>query len=164
MSTHHRLTDRLTDPSPASASLFRPTGERILTIPDLSKDQVYPMRLKGISVCFSMIKSVLCGNYVNFGGFRLYGDETLDSALRTFVKLLLSVPHSDLLVRGRADKEWREVTDLCLGRAGRKACSGKNLGRTPKCHLFSLDCLPSSFLVFGHAWQLCVLRLSTAQL
>ncbi|XP_043194431.1 exportin-7-B-like isoform X2 [Amphibalanus amphitrite] len=72
-------------------------GERILTIPDLSKDQVYPMRLKGICICFSMLKSALCGNYVNFGGFRLYGDETLDNALRTFVKLLLSVPHSDLL-------------------------------------------------------------------
>ena len=58
------------------------------------------MRLKGICICFSMLKSALCGNYVNFGGFRLYGDETLDNALRTFVKLLLSVPHSDLLVSG----------------------------------------------------------------
>lgn len=73
-------------------------GERILTIPELAKEQVYPMRLKGICVCFSMLKSALCGNYVNFGGFRLYGDEALDNALRTFVKLLLSVPHSDLLV------------------------------------------------------------------
>jgi len=72
-------------------------GERILTIPELAKDQVYPMRLKGICVCFSMLKSALCGNYVNFGAFRLYGDEALDNALRTFVKLLLSVPHSDLL-------------------------------------------------------------------
>ncbi|XP_037091986.1 LOW QUALITY PROTEIN: exportin-7-like [Pollicipes pollicipes] len=72
-------------------------GERILTIPELSKDQVYPLRLKGICICFSMLKSALCGNYVNFGGFRLYGDEALDNALRTFVKLLLSVPHSDLL-------------------------------------------------------------------
>jgi len=57
------------------------------------------MKLKGISICFSMLKAALCGNYVNFGVFRLYGDEALDNALNTFVKLLLSIPQSDLLVR-----------------------------------------------------------------
>ena len=31
--------------------------------------------------------------------FRLYGDEALDNALNTFVKLLLSIPQTDLLVR-----------------------------------------------------------------
>ena len=29
---------------------------------------------------------------------RLYGDEALDNALNTFVKLLLSIPQTDLLV------------------------------------------------------------------
>merc|ERR1712223_1745921 len=33
----------------------------------------------------------------NFGVFRLYGDEALDNALNTFVKLLLSIPQTDLL-------------------------------------------------------------------
>ena len=46
-----------------------------------------------------MLKAALCGSYVNFGVFRLYGDEALDNALNTFVKLLLSIPQSDLLVR-----------------------------------------------------------------
>lgn len=59
---------------------------------------MYPLKLKGISVCFSMLKAALCGSYVNFGVFRLYGDEALDNALNTFVKLLLSIPQSDLLV------------------------------------------------------------------
>lgn len=45
-----------------------------------------------------MLKAALCGSYVNFGVFRLYGDEALDNALNTFVKLLLSIPQSDLLV------------------------------------------------------------------
>lgn len=45
-----------------------------------------------------MLKSALCGSYVNFGVFRLYGDEALDNALNTFVELLLSIPQSDLLV------------------------------------------------------------------
>jgi exportin-7 len=44
-----------------------------------------------------MLKAALCGSYVNFGVFRLYGDETLDNALNIFVKLLLSIPQSDLL-------------------------------------------------------------------
>lgn len=45
-----------------------------------------------------MLKAALSGNYVNFGVFRLYGDDALDNALSTFVKLLLSVSQNDLLV------------------------------------------------------------------
>ena len=45
-----------------------------------------------------MLKAALCGSYVNFGVFRLYGDDALDNALNCFVKLLLSIPQSDLLV------------------------------------------------------------------
>ena len=45
-----------------------------------------------------MLKAALSGNYVNFGVFRLYGDDALDNALNTFVKLLLMIPQSDLLV------------------------------------------------------------------
>ncbi|KAJ8703972.1 hypothetical protein PYW07_013266 [Mythimna separata] len=71
-------------------------GSRILTI-DVNKKQMYAMKLKGISLCFSILKCALCGNYANFGVFRLYGDEALDNALNMFVKLLLSIPQSDLL-------------------------------------------------------------------
>ena len=89
--------------SPNGILLFREAskiictyGSRILGV-SVSKDQMYPLKLKGISVCFSMLKAALCGSYVNFGVFRLYGDEALDNALNTFVKLLLSIPQSDLL-------------------------------------------------------------------
>ena len=58
------------------------------------------MKLKGISICFNMLKAALSGNYVNFGVFRLYGDTALDDVLATFVKMLLSVSQSDLLVCG----------------------------------------------------------------
>ncbi|XP_023948629.1 exportin-7-A [Bicyclus anynana] len=71
-------------------------GSRNLTI-DVNKKQMYTMKLKGISLCFSILKAALCGNYANFGVFRLYGDETLDNALNMFVKLLLSIPQGDLL-------------------------------------------------------------------
>lgn len=79
-------------------SVFLPAGNRILTLGEVPKDQVYGVKLKGVSVCFAMLKAVLSGNYVNFGVFRLYGDDALDNALQTFIKLLLSIPHSDLLV------------------------------------------------------------------
>lgn len=72
-------------------------GTRILNV-EVPKEQIYPLKLKGISICFSMLKAALCGSYVNFGVFRLYGDEALDNALNVFVKLLLSIPQSDLLV------------------------------------------------------------------
>ena len=45
-------------------------GNRILDV-IVSKDQMYPLKLKGISICFSMLKAALCGSYVNFGVFRL---------------------------------------------------------------------------------------------
>lgn len=47
-----------------------------------------------------MLKAALSGSYVNFGVFRLYGDNALDEALQMFIKLLLSVPLKDLLVSG----------------------------------------------------------------
>ena len=74
---------------------------------------MYALKLKGISVCFSMLKAALCGSYVNFGVFRLYGDEALDNALNTFVKLLLSIPQTDLLVsKIFVFQETREIPDI----------------------------------------------------
>ena len=46
-----------------------------------------------------MLKGALCGNYVNFGVFRLYGDNALDKALNMFIKLMVSIPLKNLLVR-----------------------------------------------------------------
>lgn len=46
-----------------------------------------------------MLKATLSGNYVNFGVFQLYGDTALDDALSMFIKLLLSVSQTDLMVR-----------------------------------------------------------------
>ena len=45
-----------------------------------------------------MLKAALCGNYVNFGVFRLYGDSALDEALKMFIKLLVSIELKNLLV------------------------------------------------------------------
>ena len=58
-----------------------------------------------------MLKAALNGSYVNFGVFRLYGDEALDNALNTFVKLLLSIPQSDLLV-SKLTREFNYFSNL----------------------------------------------------
>lgn len=79
-------------------SLIVYTGSRILLL-DVPKEQQYPMRIKGISVCFIILKAALCGSYVNFGVFKLYGDDTLDNVLNIIAKLILSIQQSDLLVR-----------------------------------------------------------------
>eukprot|EP00731_Ephydatia_muelleri_P021099 Em0013g826a len=102
-------------------------GEQILTVRNIPEQQVYQLKypfdcvecpahhnaswllshgssgnldnnkLKGVSICFNMLKAALCGNYVNFGVLRLYGDSALDEALNMFVKLLISIPLKNLL-------------------------------------------------------------------
>jgi len=90
--------------SPNGILLFRETskmivnyGSKILTLGNIPKDKIYQMKLKGVSICFSMLKSALSGGYVNFGVFRLYGDTALDDALNIFVKLLISIEQTDLI-------------------------------------------------------------------
>uniref|UniRef100_A0A8C9RVU6 Exportin 7 n=1 Tax=Scleropages formosus TaxID=113540 RepID=A0A8C9RVU6_SCLFO len=97
--------------TPSFCFLFL-TGNRILTLGEVPKDQVYALKLKGISICFSMLKAVLSGNYVNFGVFRLYGDDALDNALQTFIKLLLSIPHSDLLDYPKLSQSYYSLLEV----------------------------------------------------
>lgn len=79
-----------------SSKLICTYGNRILLL-EVPRDQHYPMRLKGISICFLMLKHALSGNYVNFGVFKLYGDDTLDNVLNITAKMMLSIPQNDLL-------------------------------------------------------------------
>jgi hypothetical protein len=41
--------------------------------------------------------TALCGNYVNFGVFELYGDRALADVLDISLKMTLSIPLSDIL-------------------------------------------------------------------
>lgn len=53
----------------------------------------------------------MCGGYVNFGVFGLYGDNALEEALKTFVELLSSIPHSNLLVRCLTELLFDVITE-----------------------------------------------------
>ncbi|XP_043347344.1 ran-binding protein 17 isoform X3 [Dermochelys coriacea] len=106
--------------SPNGILLFREAskmictyGNQILSLRTLSKDQVYPLKLKGISICYSALKSALCGNYVSFGVFKLYGDNHFDNVLQAFVKMLLSVSHSDLLQYRKLSQSYYPLLE-CL--------------------------------------------------
>lgn len=72
-------------------------GTLITNATDIPKDKIYSHKLKGISLCFILLKQALCGNYVNFGVFRLYNDPILDEVLNMAVKLVLSIEESDLM-------------------------------------------------------------------
>lgn len=98
-------------------------GGQILSLTDVPSQHLYPrkypyyqsylfintctiyifntiiIRLKGISICFGILRSALCGSYVNFGVLKLYGDTAMDSAMDVFIKLLISLPLKNLLVR-----------------------------------------------------------------
>lgn len=89
------------------------TGNQILSLGALSEDQVYPLKLKGISICYSALKSALCGNYICFGIFRLYGDNHFDNVLQAFVRMLLSVSHSDLLQYRKLSQSYYQLLE-CL--------------------------------------------------
>lgn len=45
-----------------------------------------------------ILQRALCGNYVNFGVFSLYGDMALSNALGVALKMALSLPLEEMLV------------------------------------------------------------------
>ncbi|KAI4300942.1 hypothetical protein L6164_034268 [Bauhinia variegata] len=88
--------------SPNGILLFREVsklittyGSRILPLPN--RADVYTSKYKGISICLTILSRALCGNYVNFGVFELYGDRALVDALDIIVKMILSLPLADIL-------------------------------------------------------------------
>lgn len=70
-------------------------------------------------MCFIMLKAALCGSYVNFGVFKLYGDDTLDNVLNIAAKLILSIPQSDLLVSCNKKSRTLTLTDALLSETER---------------------------------------------
>ncbi|MPC18238.1 Exportin-7 [Portunus trituberculatus] len=74
-------------------------GSGVLAQSDsIPKDQIYPMRLKGISICFSMLKLALYQDIWSGGRLRQFGGDMLATAFCTFANLLPCIPLSDLQV------------------------------------------------------------------
>ncbi|MFH4976560.1 hypothetical protein AB6A40_003269 [Gnathostoma spinigerum] len=70
-------------------------GERMLASPVPPPEQLYKQRYKNIATCFAALRMALCGSYVPFGVFWLYGDTCLQNILRMFVKMFMSISEQD---------------------------------------------------------------------
>ena len=83
--------------SPNGVLLFREAssmlvtyGEAILGMGEIPAALVYSHKLKGVCLCFKLLRSALSSNMVNFGIFKLYNDNALESAFE--VNLWLKNP------------------------------------------------------------------------
>ncbi|PAA78259.1 hypothetical protein BOX15_Mlig011024g1, partial [Macrostomum lignano] len=105
--------------SPDGVLLFRELSRVVCTYGEgllarqPPKERIYHHKLKGIAVCFTILKASLSGNYVNLGVFSLYQDPALDSALSVFVRLLLSVEQTELLQYPKLSQAYYPLLD-CL--------------------------------------------------
>ncbi|CAN6207099.1 unnamed protein product [Urochloa humidicola] len=97
--------------SPNGILLFREVskiivayGSRILLLPNGT--DIYGSKYKGIWISLTVLSRALCGNYVNFGVFELYGDRALADALDVSLKMTLSVPLSDILAFRKLSKAY----------------------------------------------------------
>ncbi|XP_062233841.1 uncharacterized protein LOC133931030 isoform X2 [Phragmites australis] len=97
--------------SPNGILLFREVskiivayGSLILLLPNGT--DIYGSKYKGIWISLTVLSRALCGNYVNFGVFELYGDRALADALDISLKMTLSVPLSDILAFRKLSKAY----------------------------------------------------------
>eukprot|EP00026_Physarum_polycephalum_P001451 Phypoly_transcript_01453.p1 GENE.Phypoly_transcript_01453~~Phypoly_transcript_01453.p1 ORF type:complete len:1056 (-),score=108.05 Phypoly_transcript_01453:168-3335(-) len=106
--------------SPNGILLFRETsqilvtyGSRILNKP-ITRD-AYEEKYKGMALCLIILQRALCGNYVNFGVFALYGDMALSNALGIALKLALSFPLEEMLAFPKMAKAYFSFLDVLCG-------------------------------------------------
>ncbi|KAI6660989.1 Exportin-7-like isoform X3 [Oopsacas minuta] len=97
-----RLTPEIT--SPNGFLLFKELsraifcyGSQILNFNDFPPDKIYEYKLKGFTSCFNVLKVGLNGGNCNFGVFQLYNDPSLENALQTFIKMIISISLDQLL-------------------------------------------------------------------
>lgn len=76
----------------SSSQVMVSYGHHVLSSTMVPDGNIYQEKYKGISVCFSIFRYPLTGEYVNFGVFKLYGDTAFEDAFSTFIKLTLYIP------------------------------------------------------------------------
>jgi hypothetical protein len=106
-------------------------GTRVLSVQPGSSP--YANKYKGIAVCAQILARCMDGGFVNFGVFALYGDRTFDQALDATLKLLISIPLKDIMVRASVQRKQPGID-------GEK----KGTGHAPQIHLLPLPPSPLS--------------------
>ncbi|KFD56254.1 hypothetical protein M513_03032 [Trichuris suis] len=74
-------------------------GSRLLPTTGIPPEHIYHIRYKGMMLCFAMLRSIFTGNCINFGVFSLYGDSSIDDALRMFFEMALDIGREQFLVK-----------------------------------------------------------------
>jgi len=87
-------------------------GSYLVNMNNIPSDKVYEVKIKNITVCFTMLKAALSGGYVNFGVLRLYGDDALENALGMFIKLLGSIDQKDIMEYPKLSKSYYGLIEV----------------------------------------------------
>ena len=90
--------------SPNGIVLFRETSKlltiyahRLLAVKPDPGSEAYKVRIKGVSLCLTVLGRALSGGYVNFGVMALYDDASLVSVFKLMLQLIISLQLNDLL-------------------------------------------------------------------
>lgn len=76
--------------------LTRGVAKHILSNKNIKED--YENKYKGIRQCYKLLRFSINGLYVNFGVFRLYGDQIMDRCLQAIFDLFLHIPIGTVMV------------------------------------------------------------------
>ncbi|KAJ1944004.1 hypothetical protein FBU59_002727 [Linderina macrospora] len=90
-------------------------GSHILKSTEPVRD-IYKDRYKGVSVCFTILTRLFVGKYVAVGVMPLYGDDTLDKALKITVEMLKQFPISDVIAYPKLGKATLTMLETLLAR------------------------------------------------
>ena len=90
--------------SPNGIILFRETSKlltiyahRLLAVKPEPGSDAYKVRIKGVSLCLTVLGRGLSGGYVNFGVMQLYDDSSLVNVFKLMLQLIISLQLNDLL-------------------------------------------------------------------
>ncbi|KAA0191073.1 XPO7, partial [Fasciolopsis buskii] len=65
---------------------------------DVPKQSIYSVKLKPVMAALRALKMYISGNFINFGVFSLFRDDSLEKCMQMGVQLMLSIDESDLQV------------------------------------------------------------------
>ncbi|KFD46784.1 hypothetical protein M513_12312, partial [Trichuris suis] len=86
-------------------------GSRLLPTTGIPPEHIYHIRYKGMMLCSAMLRSIFTGNCINFGVFSLYGDSSIDDALRMFFEMALDIGRGQFLVYPKLVKSYHDFLE-----------------------------------------------------
>ncbi|CDW59214.1 exportin 7 [Trichuris trichiura] len=89
-------------------------GSRLLPTTGIPQEHIYNIRYKGMMLCFAMLRSIFTGNCINFGVFSLYGDSSIDDALRMFFEMALDIGREQFLVYPKLAKTYHDFLEALV--------------------------------------------------